>query len=320
MARDPRYFRPQTLVEITNVTFQNRSLTCPSKGLNEVFQGVLGLAQEKFSMPICGVVVLSTHFHLLLVPEDPEHLADFMEFLNGNLSKEIGRLHGWKGKLWHDRYHLVPVSDEKEAQIRRLRYLLAAGVKEFLVDRVAQWPGVHSATALIEGTPLVGRWYNRTKEFAARQLRGEKDVDPERFASEKKIILSPLPCWEHLPETTWRRYVAELVAAIDEDGARERHRTGRKSLGVKKILQAKPTRRPKKVKKSPRPRYHAVAALAFKRWREALAEVIQEFREASSRLRRGDRSAAFPEGTFPPALPFVPFTNSLVVVARGRPR
>ena len=107
MGRDPRYFRPRTLVEITNVTFQNRPLARPSEDLNDIFLGVLGLAQAEFAMPICGVVVLSTHFHLLLVPEDPEHLADFMEFLNGNLSKEIGRLRGWKGKLWHDRYHLV---------------------------------------------------------------------------------------------------------------------------------------------------------------------------------------------------------------------
>jgi len=318
MPRDPRYFRPQTLVDVTNVTFQNRSLTRPSEELNDIFLGVLGLAQEKFAMPICGTVVLSSHFHLLLVPEDAEHLADFMEFLNGNLSKEIGRLHGWKGKLWHDRYHLVPVSDEEGAQIQRLRYLLAAGVKEFLVDRVAQWPGVHSATALIEGTALVGHWYDRTKEYGARE-RGEKDFDPEEYASEQRVFFSPLPCWKHLPEETWRGQVAELVAGINEEGVRERQRTGRKSLGVKRILGVRPTRRPGKVKKSPRPRYHAVTALAFKRWREALSAVLKEFRDASIQLRKGDLSIAFPEGTFPPALSFVPFTGNSVAQARGQP-
>ena len=318
MPRDPRYFPPRTLVEVTNVTFQNRALTRPSKELNSIFLGVLGLAQKKFSMKICCFVVLSSHYHGLLVPNDPEHLADFMEFLNCNLSKEIGRLHGWKGKLWNDRYSLVPVSDEEKKQVKRLRYLLAAGVKEFLVDRATQWPGVHSAAALIEDAPLVGRWYNRTKEYAARE-RGEKNVDPETYATEQTVTLSPIPCWQHLPEATWRRQAGDLIAKIDEAAARERQRTGRKSLGVKKILAVKPRRRPKKVKKSPRPRYHAATAAAFKRWREALAEVIKAFREASARLLAGDRSARFPEGTFPPALPFVPFTTNLMAEARGQP-
>ena len=45
---------------------------------------------------------------------------------------------------------------------------------------------------------------------------------------------------------------------------------------------------------------------------------IAAFREASARLREGDRGAEFPEGTFPPGLPFVPFPST-VLVARGQP-
>ena len=323
MARDLRYFLPNTLVEVTNVTFQNRSFLRPSEELNDIFLGVLGLAQKRHAMPLCGVVVLSTHFHLLTIPRDPEHLADFMEYLNTNLSKEIGRLHGWKGHLWHDRYHHVPVSNEETMQIHRLRYLLAAGVKEFLVDRVAQWPGVHSAAALTKGEALAGHWYSRSKEYGDRQ-RGKKNVDPRKHASAQRVSLSPLPCWKHLPEKIWRRHVEELVAEIDAEGAKKRRRTGRCSLGVERIMGRKPTRRPRKVKKSPRPRYHATAAREFQRWREALGMVIKEFYDASGLWRSGDRSVTFPEGTFPPAPPFVPFAETLLarnssLQARGQP-
>ena len=318
MAREPRYFLPNSLVEVTNVTFQNRYFLRPSEDLNDIFLGVLGLAQKKHGMPLCGVVVMSTHFHLLVIPKDPEHLADFMEFLNTNLSKEVGRLHGWKGKLWHDRYHHIAVSNEEKIQIRRLRYLLAAGVKEFLVDRVVQWPGVHSATALIRGESLVGHWYNRTKEYADRQ-RGEKNPDPQKHASEQRVFFSPLPCWQHLHQETWRRHIEEMVSDIDAEGARERQRTGRRSLGVKRVLAVQPTRRPREVKRSPRPRYHAVTAREFKRWREVLSAVIKEFNEASLLLRSGERNAVFPEGTFPPALPFVRFAENLFALPRGQP-
>ena len=118
------------------------------------------------------------------------------------------------------------------------------------MDRPDQWPGVQSATALVDGEELVGHWYDRTRQHAARQ-RGEKDVDEQRFASEERLILSPLPCWAHLPESEWRRRVAELVEEIEQEGQRERQRTGATSMGVERILSADPWYRPKKVERSP---------------------------------------------------------------------
>ena len=120
MARDPRYFRPNTLVEVTTVAFQNRFLLRPSDEVNDLILGVWGLAQRKFEMLVVAFVALSSHYHALLIPRDPKHLADFMEFVNGNVAKELGRLHGWEGQFWHDRYHLIPVSDEEDAQMSRL--------------------------------------------------------------------------------------------------------------------------------------------------------------------------------------------------------
>jgi hypothetical protein len=39
--------------------------------------------------------------------------------------------------------------------------------------------------------------------------------------------------------------------------------------------------------------------------RQAYATFVAAFREASDRLRAGDRTARFPIGSFPPGLPFV---------------
>jgi hypothetical protein len=110
-----------------------------------------------------------------------------------------------------------------------------------------------------------------------------------------------------------------LRPSVAEEAARAREREGRRSLGVAKILRARPYRRPKKVEGSPKPRFHAVTEAAFRRMREAYGEVIAAFREASARLLDGDRSAEFPEGTFPPGLPFVPFPSTALARARGQP-
>jgi hypothetical protein len=39
---------------------------------------------------------------------------------------------------------------------------------------------------------------------------------------------------------------------------------------------------------------------------EAYAWFVGEYRQAAEKLKAGDRLAAFPPGSFPPALPFVP--------------
>ena len=320
MARDPRAFtQPWRLVEVTSVTIQNRYLLRPSAKLNDLVLGVVGRAQRKYEMPVMCITVLSSHYHILLFAQDANHMAAFMDYVNTNLSKEVGILHDWPGTLFPNRYKHVEVSDDPDDQIDRLRYCLSNGVKEFLVDRVADWPGVHSAEALVSGEPLIGHWYNRSRESVARQLRKREDVDEEEFATEERLVLSPLPCWAHLPETEWRQRVAHLIEEIEEEGAVARELEEKTSLGVKRILAAKPAHRPKKVVKSPKPRFHARKPEVWQRMWEAWREVVSAFWEASARLLAGELDVEFPEGTFPPHLPFVPFAETMLIEARGQP-
>ena len=90
-------------------------------------------------------------------------------------------------------------------------------------------------------------------------------------------------------------------------------------MGVEKILSADPHYRPGKVKKSPKPRFHALTPEMFELLWQVWREVISAFREASTRLLSGERYVEFPEGTFPPHLPFIPFHESVTIEARGQP-
>jgi REP element-mobilizing transposase RayT len=132
------------LVEVTCRTIQGRFLLRPSEELNRIVTGVLARAARRHSVPVVGVVYLSNHFHLLLWVQHAQQLARFMGYLNGNLAREAGRLHGWRDKFWSRRYQAILVSDEEEAQRTRLKYLLAHGAKENLVQRNSSphpvWP------------------------------------------------------------------------------------------------------------------------------------------------------------------------------------
>jgi REP element-mobilizing transposase RayT len=292
-------------VEVTVRTYQSRLLLRPGPAVNEIILGVMGRAQRLYPVRCCSVVFMSNHWHALLQVDDALQLARFMQHVDGNLSAEIGRkeMHDWPNAMWSRRYQSIVVSDEPAAQVERLRYHLAHGVKESLVDRVKRWPGVHFAKAILGGKPLKGLWFNRTEEFAARN-RGE-DFGRLKYAEEEELKLSQLPCWADLTPEQYRERIAELVEGIEAETRADREARGIEPLGVEAILRQEPHARPNQTKKSPAPACHAASKEARKKFWESYSAFVAAFREAAEKLRAGEWPVRFPLGSFPPGLPFV---------------
>src|SRR5262245_54852756 len=124
MPRPLRFVPAGCLVEVTVRTIHGRLLLRPGRAANALVVGVIGRAQRRYGMRIHGLAALSNHFHALLSPDSPQQLAAFMQFVNGNLARELGRLYGWREKFWARRYRAIVVSHEEEAQVERLRYIL----------------------------------------------------------------------------------------------------------------------------------------------------------------------------------------------------
>jgi hypothetical protein len=295
------------LVEVTCRAQQGRLLLLPSPELNDIVLGVLGRAQRLYPVRLCAYVFLANHFHLLLDIDDAQQLSLFMGYFNSNLAREIARRTGWEDKVWGRRYQAIPVSDEEPAQVARLEYLLSHGCKEGLVEHVIDWPGVHCATALLTGDPVEGTWFDRTQEWAARQ-RGESFA-ARRYALTEEVVLSPLPCWRHLSPELYRKLVAGLIDQIEARAAATRVESGAPVLGAVAIRDQHPHDRPKRLKKSPAPFFHAFTKSARKLLRESYSRFLTAFREAAASLKAGDRTACFPVGCFPPGLPFVTATS-----------
>jgi hypothetical protein len=226
-----------------------------------------------------------------------------MRYVNSNLARKVGRLVGWRDKIWSRRYQAIVISPEEAAQVGRLRYILSHGIKEDLVEKVDQWPGVHCAQSLLTGEPAVGYWFNQTQEYAARR-RGEK-FDRMKYATREILVLSPLPCWKHLSAEVRRQRVVEMIADIESEAVLRRQRSGSQVMGASKVRGQHPFGRPAWPKKSPAPLFHAVSKRVRQELWAAYAWFVAAFRDASAKLRSGDRTARFPAGSFPPALPFV---------------
>ena len=302
MARRLRYIPPGgALVEITCRTIQGRLLLRPSVGINDVIRGVLARAARLAGLAVHAPVFLSNHYHLLVSVTDAQQLAEFMNYLNSNLAREAGRLVRWREKFWGRRFQAVLVSDEEEAQVGRLSYLLAQGVKEGLVASPFDWPGVHCAHALTEGTAISGRWHDRTLESRAR--RKGLPLEPQDFMEQEELELTPLPCWSSLSPEEYRTRVRQLIDAIESDARRQQEETGNAPLGADAVCRQDPHREPNRIKKGPAPLVHAVAPAVRRSLRKAYFAFRDAYRYAASRLRAGTTNFEFPPGAFPPPLP-----------------
>jgi REP element-mobilizing transposase RayT len=302
---------PGHLTEITIKTFQARFLLAPNRRVNALILGVLAMAQRKYGMTICGVVVMSNHAHLLVVPESGRQLKLFCQFVNSNISTEVGRLRRWPGGIFRRRYEDVVITREEAAQVGRLRYILSHGVKESLVRRPQDWPGVHCAKALLRGSfEMVGQWVDRTGLYEARRRagvqkgrqRGRRPREAD-FTSTQIVNLSKLPCWEHLSDDEYRQEVHNLVAGILADYADLRATVPRERL--RRLVRQDPEHRPARTKKSPKPVCHAASSEERSRYRKQRREWVQQYRYAAARLREGCLAALglFPPEAFLPQLP-----------------
>lgn len=290
------------LVEVTCRTIHGRFLLKPSTRLNQIIAGLLARAQRLYPVDIHGYVFLSNHFHLLVSVPHAERLAQFMGYLNGNLAREAGRLAKWRERFWSRRYQAIVVSQEDAAQISRLRYILAHGVKEGLVRKVLEWPGLHSAGPLLSGKSVKGVWVDRTALFRSGHRAGR--VGEKEFETQEIFALAPLPCWSHLPLRIWREYVSELTSEIETQARHARH------VGRAKTMVKPDHDRARGLRRSPAPYFHCASERVRQELLNAYRWFLVSYRQATERLKRGDPDAGFPEGSFLPPLPLSRFTAS----------
>lgn len=293
------------MVEVTYRTVQGRFLLRPGRALNEILLGVLARALALHpTVKLIGFVALSNHVHMALWVENQFQLSRIMHYFGTHSARKINQLRDREGSLWHRRYTGICVTAEPEAQIRRLAYLLAQGVKENLVAQIAHWPGIHFGKALLEGRSLlVGKWVSGTKKYRGSLRRNQPR--PEDYTTIETVELAPPPCWSHLGWGEYVERIRELAAEIENQAATERRRDGREVLGAEAILRCDPEDRPEEVPSSPAPLVHAATRKVRQAWVAAYSWFLDQYRAAAERLKKGDLAAPFPEGCFPPPLPFV---------------
>lgn len=271
----------------------------PSAEVNDIIIGCIGRAQMVYPVGLHGFVFMSNHYHMLISVRDAEQCADFLRHLNSNIARELNRLLKQHGAFWHCRFHGIRVDDTEQDQMDRLRYMLSHGVKEGLVRGVREWPGASSVPWLLDGEPIRGTWHDRTAAWDAGRRKNFKPI-PGQFEIVYELHLTPLPCWAHLPDHVWRRYVRRMVEEIETEAASTLRQAGILPLGVAGVWATDPHFRPAHSKWSPAPLIHSRDPERHRQWRAFLLRLLADYAAASEAFRAGDRTVNFPAGTFTP--------------------
>ena len=291
------------LVEVTTRTIHGRLLIKPTPECKELAEGVIGRALWKYpEIKLVAYWFLSNHYTILVITPDAPTLSAFMDHLNGNLARELGRLFDWRERFWSRRYRAIYVGEGRWIQTNRLKYLLSQGCKEGLVEHASEWPGASSFLALTTGITGNGIWFNRTAEYRAR-LRGRK---PHRYEHSIEYPLEhvPLPCWRGFSLEERVERCRELIAEIEAEASARNKALGRRAMGRKKILEQDPHSTPSHSDRSPAPLSHG------NRWerhwfKNLYWDFVRRYRAASTRLRAGILPALqeFPPRSFFPRIP-----------------
>lgn len=299
MGRPLRVIEPDRLYFVTNRTQQARLLLTPSRDVNQAIGGVLGRALAQFDVEVFAFVFLSNHFHMIVRAAEGQ-LAPFMAHLQGNIAREVGRLVNWRGAFWSRRYSAEPILDD-ESFIERLGYLLSNSVKEGLVRRARDWPGLSSLPELVDGARREFTWTNRSELWRRRQ----RDPNSSEKACHVRypVQVTVAPCWRGLSVQARRERVASLVHE-HEHRAHEQRR-GRAVLGAARVKSQRPQHRPMHVKRSRRPLCHAATSHARDAYRQQLRAVVTAYRGCSYRFRHGELDVEFPTYCYRPPLPYL---------------
>ncbi|MBW2650129.1 MAG: transposase, partial [Deltaproteobacteria bacterium] len=93
---------------------------------------------EQNHVPITGYCLMTNHIHLLILPQNTDGLINFMKLLAQRYTQYFNRKYHRSGKLWENRYKLIPFDPETYYVV--LKYIEMNPVRAGLVSDGATYP------------------------------------------------------------------------------------------------------------------------------------------------------------------------------------
>lgn len=283
----PREVLPGQTYMITRRCTQRQFLMRPDRDTNNAFIYCLAEAAARFDIEVLFTVAMSNHHHTGIFDRHGNYPA-FLEHFHKLFAKCQNSLRGrWENFWSSEQTSVVRLVDPHDA-IEKMVYALTNPVKDGLVEKAHQWPGVSSLAAILHRKSFVA---SRPKHFF-RDEGVMPDTVVLRFARPRGL--------EQMTAADFATLIVDRIRQFEGQAATERLRDGRAVLGRRSVLRqawrARPADREPRRDLSPR-----VAARSKWSRIEALLR-NRAFRDAYVAARalfvNGMRDVIFPAGTY----------------------
>lgn len=291
----------------------------PRLTINMAIKGILAKAQSLYPITICAFLFMGNHHHFILAGNG-NRISDFMEYMQGELSKTFKRFIPGKypGKFWKDRFREQRLGSP-EAVIQKFIYIFSNPLEASLVTSIKDYPGINSFHALKNSKH--SKCYS---ELAPRlPVRHCKPLTPnysrkDDMASAKELIKQTegyyeltvcpfawLKCFEgNLDEDSIRERILSVIQEI------ERQKSKLPVYGPERLKAIYLRQVYKSKKSSPTPYIDCPDPVLRKELIKSYQIFRETCREAWIRIKNGI-DAVWPQGAFMPYRLFRPLATTV---------
>jgi len=272
---------------ITRRVSQRQFLMRPSETTGAAFAYCLAVAAERYGMKVCWVMVMSNHYHAGIYDEHG-NFPEFIRYFHSLLARCINCFYGRWENLWASEQTGALHLGDADAVFDKMIYSLCNAVKDHLVDRAHNWPGLCSYGCQLANRPLVAtrpHWFFDKKGSMPKRIELHFER-PRAFA--------------HLSHDEWTEKLMNAVAQEEAKAADVRKAGGRRVLGRKAVRRQSPFSYPKtnSERLGLRPR-----VASKNKWRRI--EMLKRnkhfqdcYRRAYARRCAGNADVLFPHGSY----------------------
>jgi putative transposase len=272
---------------ITRRCTQRQFLLRPDKATNNAFIYCLAVAAQRTGVRVLFTAAQSNHHHTGIF--DPlGKYPDFIEHLHKLLAKCMNALRGrWENFWSSEQTSVVRLVDAGDV-LDKMVYALTNPVKDSLVAKVTDWPGINAFESIMSGGSITAV----RPDFFFRE-------DGPMPASVTLTFVRP-PEFSNMAADEFAKMLRSRVEAVEADAETRRCETDARVLGKQGVLSQDWRDSPS----SPAPRRELCPRVAAKnKWSriEALRrnkEFGDIYRTAFAAFRKGVKDVLFPAGTF----------------------
>ncbi len=305
MGMHPRWLKADSAYAQTQRTVDRQFLFKPDPAIRNIIGASAARAQQDHPVTIyylefninheqCGIAALSSS------REDLDNLINFKRTFHRLIAGEINNLLDREGSVFSTPSRNVECLDNASLE-QQFFYAMTNPVKDGLVDRIAEWGGFSSYSALARGEIETYTYIDRTAWHNAGGKRSKKPL--QAFVKTIRLEYTPLPSLAKMKPGQRQAHIRRECRTLEKAFREERQRTGQPAMSRAKMDKLDHRDRPKtRAKRTKKPLCHASTQEAADAYKREIKEFLTSYKIASAAYRSGAWETEFPLGSIKPPL------------------